>query len=466
MSELKVNKIPVIAIVGRTNVGKSTLFNLITGKRLSIVKDSPGVTRDRSYALVNKHSFPFTLIDTGGLYGDQDPDISESVHTQVQLAIEEADAIICLFDGLYGVHPQDYEIADMLRQIDKPVFPVVNKCEKQVTELSASEVYALGFEKIWTISAAHNVGINILLSDIAKSLEAYSKEIPQPESADSLPIYTAFLGKPNVGKSTLTNKILGENRVLASSKPGTTRDSINVHLKRDGQDYVLVDTAGLRKKSKIEPNTVERYGNLRTLRALAQANVAVLVVDATLGQPSDQDIKIAGLIHERGIPMLIVVNKWDAIEKDHKTAKEFKKLISDSFKFAKYAPVLFVSALTGKRCPSILNKVKDVYLSSKHRIKTSDLNRTLTDATNKKPPPVYRGEPIRLYFATQVDEQPPAFILFFNYPRRINFSYQRFLKNEIRKCYPFEGTNIKLILKKRTSKYMSKNEEQEKTRVV
>ena len=451
MSGIKRKNIPTIAIIGRTNVGKSTLFNLITGKRISIVKDSPGVTRDRSYALVNRHAFPFTLIDTGGLYGEEGIEHSDSVKLQAQLAIEEADAIICLFDGLHGVHPQDHEVADLLRAVDKPIFPVVNKCEKQQTELAAAEMYALGFEKIWTISAAHNSGVQKLLADLGKSLEHFQST--KAEGVDERnEIYTAFLGKPNVGKSTLTNKILGEDRVIASEKPGTTRDSINIRLVRDGQEYVLVDTAGLRKKARISPDTVERYSALRTLRALAQCDVAVLLVDATQGQPTEQDVKIAGLIHDRGIPFVIVVNKWDAIEKDHKTAKKFKLLIKDTFKFAKYAPVLFTSALTGKRCPNVLKKVKEIHEASKYRIATSDLNRVLTRALTRKPPPVYRGEPLKLFFSTQVGETPPAFVLFFNYPRKINFSYQRFLKNEIRKCYPFEGSNIKLIMKKRTSK--------------
>ncbi|MEZ4754717.1 MAG: ribosome biogenesis GTPase Der [Bdellovibrionota bacterium] len=463
MSAIKKPNIPVVAIIGRTNVGKSTLFNLITGKRISIVNDSPGVTRDRHYALVNKENFPFTLIDTGGLYGEEGLELVESVRLQAQLAIEEADAIICLFDGLHGLHPQDHEIAELLRVVNKPIFPVVNKCEKQKTELAASEIYALGFEKIWTISAAHNMGVPKLLADVKNTLaETFTLE---NQTAEDTAIYTAFLGKPNVGKSTLTNKLLGEERVISSAKAGTTRDSVNVRLTRDGQEFVMVDTAGLRKKAKIDANTVERYSALRTLRALAQCDVAVLIIDAEQGPPTEQDTKIAGLVHERGIPLVIVVNKWDAVEKDHKTAKEYKLAVYDQFKFAKYSPIIFVSALTGKRCPNVLRKVKEVHEASKVRIKTSDINRVLLQAIAKKPPPVYRGEPIKLYFTTQVGESPPTFILFFNHPRKINFSYQRFLKNEIRRHFPFEGSNIKLIMKKRTSKF-DKTQEEEKAKVV
>lgn len=443
-------RVPVVAIVGRTNVGKSTLFNSIAGRRLAVVSDRNGVTRDRLYALINRFDIPFSLVDTGGVVGEEDSSMLDSVREQAALAIAEAEVIIAVFDGIHGLHPDDEHVVDLLRASGKKIFWVVNKCEKAESEITASELYTLGLNELHTISAAHNQGIRELIVKVGKELRDsyHSKEIPDEDEL----IRVAILGKPNVGKSTIVNTITGTNRVIASNKPGTTRDSIDVELTRDGQHYVLVDTAGLRRKARVDDSTIERYSNLRTVRSLMRADVAVLLFDAEEGLPTDQDMKIASLINERGKGLVIVVNKWDAIEKDHKTSKKFKDDLSELLPFVRYAPIVFTSALTGKRCPSVLQKVKEVHEASNYRIPTADLNQVLNSAMTRKPPPVYRGQPLKLFFATQIGTQPPTFILFFNHPDKLRQSYIRFLKGVIRKYYPFEGCDLKLIVRKRTPK--------------
>jgi GTPase len=445
-------RIPVVAIVGRTNVGKSTLFNQITGRHRSIVDNVSGVTRDRNYALVKKFLYPFTLVDTGGLIGEEDEQLAKSIRTQSELAISEADLILAVLDGLHGPHPHDEEVVNLLRQAGKPIVWVVNKCEKPEVELRASEFFGLGIDGLAAVSAAHNKGIHQLLDTIRTKLNL--DQLASSEDAAPPPdlIRVAIVGKPNAGKSTFINKLLGESRLVTSELAGTTRDTIDVELVREGQRYVIVDTAGLRKKTKIGQGSLEKHSSLHALRALAACDVAVLMLDATLGPPTDQDTKIARLIHDRGRGLVIAVNKWDALEKDHRSAKEFKDRLFEEFKFAQYAPLLFVSAETGKRCPHVLRKVKDVHLAGQTRIQTSDLNRLLARAFEVKPPPVYRGEPAKLFFATQIDVAPPTFLLFVNQPEKVNLTYQRYLKNSIRKEYPFEGTELRLLFRKRTQK--------------
>ena len=443
--------IPTIAIVGRTNVGKSTLFNAIAGRRLAIVEDSAGVTRDRNYALIQRFGWPFSLVDTGGLAGEQEAALEDSVRAQSQLAIEQSDLVLCVFDGIAGPTPHDKDVVEELRRAQRPVFWVVNKCESPVTQSASNEFYALGLDQLHFVSAAHHQGIHELMAAVREhfgaSVEAPARGEPQKDV-----IRVAVVGKPNVGKSSLVNRFVGENRLITSEQPGTTRDSIDISLTRDGTKYIIVDTAGLRRKARVDDLTVERFGNLRTMRALAMCDVAVLVLDATQGTPAEQDMKIASLIHERGRPLIIVVNKWDAIEKDHRTARAFQETVHAALRFTRYAPVLYVSALTGHRCPSILQKAKEVLGSAQTRIKTGELNRVLSFAFSRRPPPVYRGEPIKLFFATQTEVTPPTFVLFVNHPGKLGVSYQRYLKNMLRKEYPYVGTDIKLLLRKRTSK--------------
>lgn len=452
-------KIPTVAIIGRTNVGKSSLFNQLAGRRLAIVENTPGVTRDRHYTLVKKYKYPFILIDTGGLVGEQEQTLEDSVHQQTTLAIHEADLILVILDGLHGPHPHDEKIVRMIRESGKPALWVVNKTEKPSVELAASEFYALGMEALQTVSAAHNQGISELLLRMWEALQIEDNETFEKTSEDDGVVRVAILGKPNVGKSTFINRLLGEDRAITSAIAGTTRDKIEVPVKRDGRDFCIIDTAGLRKKGKVDDLTVERFSNLRSLRELALCDVAVLVIDATQGQPTEQDARIAGLIHERGKGFIIAVNKWDAVEKDHRTAKKYKDDLQDVFKFCRYAPILFISALTGKRCPSVLKEAQKVYDSSQERISTAKLNRVLERAFTNFPPPVYRGQPVKLFFATQIDVSPPTIVLFLNHPTKINFSYKRYLMNQLRKEYPFEGTDVRMLFRKRTASEQREKDE-------
>lgn len=461
-------EIPLVAIVGRTNVGKSTLFNAFAKRRLAIVEDCPGVTRDRNYVYVSHYGAPFTLIDTGGLVGEDDgtasADLLQLVRKQTEMAIEQADLVLAIFDGMAGPQPHDAEVVDILRRAKKKVIWVVNKCEAPLTATLSAEFYSLGVDDLTFVSATHRIGVNELAKSVQEKLALDNPPSEETEqSVEQLPkdefIHVAVLGRPNVGKSTLINKIIGEERLIASNMPGTTRDSIDTHMERDGQRYVMIDTAGLRKKSKVEALTLEKFGNLRTLRSLARCDVAVLVLDATQGMPSDQEQKIASLINERGRGLVIVVNKWDAIEKDHTTVQQYKEAVYHSLKFVNYAPIIFTSAITGRRCPNVLEEVKRVYQNTRMRLATSDLNRIIKKALEKNAPPVYRGEPVKVYFATQTEVAPPSIVMFVNYPAGFKPSYIRYLKTWIRDSYPFEGVDIKLILRKRTEKEQRRSAE-------
>jgi GTPase len=477
-------RIPIVAVVGRTNVGKSTLCNAIIGKKANIVEDVPGVTRDRMYSLITRYEHVFYLVDTGGIAGDEDTVLADLVREQSERAIAESNLVICVFDALSGVHPQDKEVVDIVRKYEKPVLWVVNKCEKEVAKLAANEFFKLGVDSVIPISAVHSQGIKDLVGGILNIILPENAELKQEDNEETTTnshikeekkraqkkhdgnnldvddtadeeilepsiIRVALLGRPNVGKSSLFNRILGEQRVVTSSIPGTTRDSIDERITRDGQGYIFVDTAGLRKKSKVDDETVERYSNIRALNTLSQCDVAVLVLDATLGAPSTQDLKIGSLIHERGCGFVIAVNKWDAVEKDHTSVKYFTDLVRNEFKFAKYAPILFLSAETGRRCPSLLKKVKDVCESLSTRIKTSEVNRILRRAFEAKPPPSNRGRPVKLSFASQIGITPPTFVLVCNSIAHINYGYERYIKNVIREQYSFEGVDIKLQFKKK-----------------
>lgn len=443
--------IPIVAVIGRTNVGKSTLFNTLVSKRRSIVDDSSGVTRDRSYALVRREDFSFTLIDTAGLFA-QEGELEPAVRAQTEIAIEESDLVIVMFDGIAGLHPDDESVVDLIRKAEKPVLWVVNKCEKPTTELTSAEFYSLGIEELIFISAAHRKGVEKLVELVKIATSHVKREPVKFEEDGPEAIRIAVLGKPNVGKSTLINKLLGEDRLVTSNIAGTTRDSVEVTLKHNTQPFVLVDTAGLRRKARINKVSVERYANLRSLGALAKSDVVFLLLDATEGLPSDQDLKLAELIHERGRGLIIVLNKWDAIEKDHRTAKNFKDNVQRAFRFAKYAPIMFISARTGRRCSSLLDKACQIYQSGGERVKTSDINKIFDKAFSSNPPPVFRGEPVKLYFATQIATQPPTFVLFVNHPRKIDQAYQRYLKNSLREEKAFEGYDVKIILRKRSER--------------
>jgi GTP-binding protein len=476
--------LPTVCVVGRTNVGKSTLFNALVGRRkAAVVKDQPGVTRDRYYEVVTRFDFPFTLIDTGALVGEEDIALHESVRAQSELAIKQSDLCIVVFDGLHGLHPLDSEVVDLIRQIGKPAIYVANKCEKPSSALTATELYGLGVEEIIPLSAAHRRGIRDLLAKMAEMLapaelslantnedsdgfdpcevegglieEVQLDNTEEPEespvdTSDTGPINLAIIGKPNVGKSTFVNTLLGEERMITSPIAGTTRDSIRNDITRNGRVFEIVDTAGLRKKAGVKENSVERFSNIRTLRSLAQSDVAVFLLDASEGVPTEQDARIVGLAHEKGKSLVIVVNKWDLIEKNPRIAEAYRMAIRSVFKFAAYAPVVFVSARTGQRCLSVLDTVVEVHEASKKRLSTADVNKMFTDAFTSKPPPVYRGVPIKLLYATQVTTKPPTFTVFVNHPERLRFNYERYLKNTVRKLHPFPGNDVRILFRRRS----------------
>jgi GTPase len=456
--------VPIVAIVGRTNVGKSTLFNSLIGKRKSVVEDYPGVTRDRIYHEVYTDNLIYRLVDTGGLVGEDENPLQTSVREQAQIAIAESSLLLVLFDGQAGPSVLDEEVVRFIQRSNKSVIWIANKCEKPAVGRSAIDFYSLGIDNIVTISAEHNLGLGELKAQIVdtllsqegssryRSMDSKDEMDGEEENPEDSIIKVSIIGRPNVGKSTLLNKILGEDRAVTSDVPGTTRDSLDVEITRDGRKIQFIDTAGLRRKSKVEDQGVERYGNLRSLKALVQSDVAILVLDGNGDLGSLQDSRLAGLADDRGRGLIIVVNKWDVVEKDHTTVKAYKDYIAEHFKFARYAPTLFVSALTGKRCPSIIDEVFKVYDAARIRIPTAQVNKTMIAAFEKKTAPIYRGAPIKLYFASQIGITPPTFVLFVNYPKKINFGYARYLKNIFRKEFGFYGVGIKIYFRKRRSK--------------
>jgi GTP-binding protein len=544
-------KIPVIAIVGRPNVGKSTFFNRVYGEQKAIVEDQPGVTRDRNYALVERFDVPFLLVDTGGFETDPEDEIGRQVVAQTVLAAEEADIVIAMFDGSTGCQEADRDVVELLRPYNKPVLYVVNKCDGQEQALRTADFYQLGVSELHDVSALNGRRVTVLMEQILKSLPNYTAllssanarrereaeaereaghiaeqyvveddEFPDivaedeliehddpegdfepefapvfvpgesdqteveyerthrllpldqsesraeeqedeqlwPEDADARHapgtpahiecIRVALVGRPNVGKSTLLNTLTGEQRAITSPIAGTTRDALDLKMRRDGQDYLIVDTAGLRKKARVEDETVERYSTLRSISAMSESDVAVIVIDGTAG-PTEQDTKIMGLAHEQGLGIVIAVNKWDLVTKSHKTVHKFEENIRQAFKFAPYAEVVYVSALSGRRCPRIIEAVKAAAYSRMHRVPTAELNALLQKALRRSPPPPYRGRVIKMFYGVQVDVGPPRFALFFNYPRGLHFSFLRFIKNSIREKFEFSGTDIKLHIKKK-----------------
>lgn len=433
---------PLVAVVGRPNVGKSTLFNAIVNKRISIVEDIPGVTRDRIYFDAEWLNKEFTMIDTGGIefVTAGSHVIPKMMRLQAQLAIEEADVILFVVDGKTGIVPADEEVANILRSSGKPVILVVNKIDSQAQEANIYEFYNLGIGDPIGISAKNLMNLGDLLDDVVKNFP----DAGTTESEEDT-IHVALIGRPNVGKSSLTNALLGQERVIVSDVAGTTRDSIDTHWTHGDQKFVLIDTAGMRRKAKIDA-PVERYSIVRSLRSVDRADVVVLVLDATDGV-SEQDKKIAGYAHEAGKGMIIVVNKWDLIEKDDKTTNKFTEDIYDEMGFLQYAPILFASALTKQRIHRLADMIKFVSEQQHMRISTSVLNQVLSDAQSVNPVPSRNGRVPKIYYMTQASVKPPTFILFVNEPELIHFSYMRFLENRLRESFGFEGTPIRLILR-------------------
>ncbi len=432
---------PVVAIVGRPNVGKSTIFNRIVGERVSIVEDIPGVTRDRIYSSAEWLAHDFNIIDTGGIEIGDEPFL-EQIRQQAEIAIDEADVIIFMTNGREGVTAADEQVAKILYKTKKPVVLAVNKIDNPDMREMIYDFYALGFGEPWPISGSHGLGLGDLLDECAKH---FPKE-GEDQYGDEV-IKFSLIGRPNVGKSSLVNAFLGQDRVIVSNIAGTTRDAIDTPYEYDGQEYVIIDTAGMRKKGKVY-ETTEKYSVLRALRAIERSDVVLVVLNAEEGI-QEQDKKIAGYAHEAGKAIVIVVNKWDAVEKDEKTMNVFTQQIREHFLFLDYAPIIFVSANTKQRVHQILPIVQRVSENHAMRIQSSILNEVIEDAVARNPAPADKGRRLRIYYATQVAIQPPTFVVFVNEPELMHFSYERFLENRIRETFDFEGTPIRLISRAR-----------------
>ena len=437
---------PIVAVVGRPNVGKSTLFNAIAGSNISIVKDTPGVTRDRIYADCTWLNTTFTLIDTGGIEPDSGDVILSQMRSQAQIAIDTADVIIFLTDVRQGMQDADSKVADMLRRSRKPVILAVNKVDSfQKFMADVYEFYNLGIGDPIPISAASRLGIGDLLEAVA----AHFPESSQEEEEDERP-RVAIVGKPNVGKSSIINRLTGEQRVIVSDIAGTTRDAIDTVVRHNKKDYVFIDTAGLRRKNKIKEE-LERYSIIRTVTAVERADVVIVVIDATEGV-TEQDAKIAGIAHERGKGIIIAVNKWDAIEKDNDTVKKFTEKIRLILSFLPYAEIMFVSAVSGQRLLKMFDMIDTVIENQNLRIATSVLNEILTEAVALQQPPSDRGRRLKIFYMTQVAVKPPTFVLFVNDKELMHYSYTRYIENKIREAFGFRGTSLKFIVRERKEK--------------
>ena len=434
---------PIVAIVGRPNVGKSTLFNQIGKKRISIVDDMPGVTRDRIYLDAVWLGKPFVMIDTGGIEFSGDDKILSSMRDQAKLAMDEADVIVFVVDGRTGLTTSDEEVGKMLRTTKKPVILAVNKIDSPKQDNDIYEFYNLGLGDPIPIAAANALNLGDLLDAV---VAAFPDNSGEDEESDE--IHIAVIGRPNVGKSSLVNTLLGEERVIVSDIPGTTRDAIDTHFKKDDIKFTLIDTAGMRRKAHID-EAIEHYSVLRSLRAIDRSDVVLMVINAVEGI-TDQDTKIAGYAHDSGKGVILVVNKWDIYEnKDEKSTLRFTEDLREKIGFLQYAPVIYISALTGQRVHRITDLVKYVADQQSMRIKTSVLNELLRDAIAINPPPSYKGKPLKVLFMTQAGIKPPKFIIFVNDPELMHFSYLRFLENKIRETFGFEGAPLKLIVRGR-----------------
>ena len=437
---------PVVAVVGRPNVGKSTLFNVLAGEKISIVKDTPGVTRDHIYADVSWLDREFTLIDTGGIEPDSRDIILSQMREQAQIAIDTADVILFLTDVRQGLQDADAKVADMLRRSGKPVVLVVNKVDSFDKFMAdVYEFYNLGIGDPIPISASSRLG----LGDMLDALIAHFPEHAGEEEEDERP-RVAIVGKPNVGKSSIINKLLGEQRVIVSDIAGTTRDAIDTEVVHDGKEYVFIDTAGLRRKNKIKEE-LERYSIIRTVTAVERADVVLVVIDATEGV-TEQDAKIAGIAHERGKGIIIVVNKWDAIEKNDKTMREYESKVRQVLSFMPYAEIMYVSAKSGQRLPKLFEKIDMVIQNQTLRVATGVLNEIMMEAVAMQQPPSDKGKRLKLFYITQVAVKPPTFVIFVNDKELMHFSYTRYLENKIREAFGFKGTSLKFFIRQRKEK--------------
>ena len=433
----------IVAVVGRPNVGKSTLFNTIAGKQISIVQDTPGVTRDRIYAEGNWLNYYFTMVDTGGIEPISDDVLLKQMRSQAELAIETADVIIFVTDVKSGVVDADYEVAEMLRRSKKPIVLCVNKVDSiKKYGNDIYEFYQLGLGEPFPVSAANHLGLGDLLDEVVKH---FPKEGLEEEENGTLKI--ALIGKPNVGKSSLTNKLLGENRIIVSDIAGTTRDAIDTEVTYNGTPYIFIDTAGLRRKGKVTED-IERYSVIRTVAAVDRADICIVLIDAVEGI-TDGDTRIAGIAHESGKGVIIAVNKWDLVEKNDKTMQEFTKQLKEKFAYMDYAEYLFISAETGQRIHKIYELVNMIHDNQVMRIKTGVLNEILARATAMKQPPSDKGKRLKLFYITQASVAPPTFVIFVNDRELMHFSYTRYIENQIRENFGFRGTPIRFIIRER-----------------
>lgn len=437
---------PVVAVVGRPNVGKSTFFNYIAGSRISIVEDTPGVTRDRIYAEAEWRNRKFTLIDTGGIEPYSEDKIMQQMKRQAEIAIETADVIVFMVDAREGMTASDKEVATMLRKTNKPVLLAVNKVDRVgQTPAEAYEFYNLGLGDIIPISSVHGLGMGDLLDEVYN----HFPETDEDEYDEDV-IKVAVVGKPNAGKSSLINKILGEERLIVSDIPGTTRDAIDTFIQSGDDKYAFIDTAGIRRKSKITEN-IERYSTIRSWTAIERADVCLIIIDATDGV-TEQDTKIAGYAHDQGKASVIVVNKWDLVEKSTGTLEEYRKVVHEKLGFMTYAPVLFVSALTGQRINKLYELIKYVADQAAFRVSTGMLNDLVNEAVAMVQPPSDKGKRLKIYYMTQSGIKPPTFVIFVNNMELMHYSYERYLENQLRKNFGFEGTPIKFFIREREDK--------------
>jgi GTP-binding protein len=437
---------PVVAIVGRPNVGKSTLFNVLAGERISIVKDTPGVTRDRIYADCSWLNREFTMIDTGGIEPDSSDVILSQMRDQAQIAIETADVIIFLTDVRQGLQDSDQKVCDMLRKSHKPVVLVVNKVDdfqKQMNEVY--EFYNLGIGEPFPISSVNQLGLGDMLEEVV----SHFPDVSEYEEDEDIP-KIAIIGKPNVGKSSLVNRLAGNNRSIVSDIAGTTRDAVDTKVKFEGKEYIFIDTAGLRRKSKVKED-LERYSVIRAVSAVEKADVVLIMIDGTEGV-TEQDAKIAGIAHEKGKGIIVCVNKWDAVEKDDKTIYRQTEKIRSTLSFMQYALILFISAKSGQRVNKLYDAIDTVILNNTMRVQTGVLNEIITEAVAMQQPPMDKGRRLRIYYATQASVKPPTFVLFVNYKDLMHFSYVRYLENRIRDSFGFEGTDLHFIIRERKEK--------------
>ena len=437
--------LPLIAIVGRPNVGKSRLFNRLIGSRRAIVEDSPGVTRDRNYGEMEWYGTHFNLVDTGGFDPTTEDVLLSAMRDQANLAIDEADVVLLLFDGRDGLTAADWEIVELLRRSQKPVFFAVNKIDSQKQEPLVLEFHELGSEQLFSISAEHGHGVDDLVDACVESLPEQpphdETEIPENET------HIAVIGRPNVGKSTLINKLLGSERLLTSNIPGTTRDAIDTVLEKDGHHFVLIDTAGVRRRRSIQM-TLEKFSVVKSFKSIDRAQVVVFLIDGTDG-PTDQDARLLRMVVDKGRALLLVVNKWDLIEKDERTSGQFAKTLYEKFPSLAFAPIEFISALSGQRVHRVLDRALTCRESWNRRVATADVNRFIERAVARRQPPIHRNRRVKFFYGTQVAASPPTFMFVCNYPRSVPTHYRRFLINQLRSTFDFAGTPVKIFFRPR-----------------